>query len=191
MAPDRQYFLNYAETTDEDGNSVSLANVHSLVVGANGDIWARNDGDGMLQLDAKKNVKRVWRDLPNTKGSFRNYLEPRLIRSDTLIFHAWYNGLLRLNVQNNEVFAFAPKTDVSHPEIRGVLHHSSGEIFAYGWGRFGKLNIRTGEYDFVQMAKNSDGQNDLVTSAAEDENGNIWLGLGQNGLLCLDPNNLS
>lgn len=191
MAPDRQYFMNYAETVDVEGNSISLAELHSLVTGSDGDIWAHTDGAGMLQFGADKKVKRVWKDLPKTNGSFRNYLEPRLIQGDTFIFHAWYNGLLRLNLKNGDVFPFAPETDVGYPEIRDVFRSRSNQVYAYGWGRFGKLNIHTGQFDFVSMELNSDQLNDLVTSTTEDENGNIWLGLGQNGLLCLDPNSLS
>lgn len=191
MAPDRQYFLNYVETRDGTGKKHSLQNVTSLAVGDDGQTWLGNDGNGMFQLDGNLRLEHVWKDLPNTSGTYRNYLEPRVLLNDTLIFHGWYHGLSRLETRTGKVFNYEAITDVNEPEIRSTFQDSKGNIYAFGWGRFGRLNIRTGNYEFVRMPLNTEGRSDLVMDATEDRNGNIWLGLGQTGMVCVNPSSMT
>lgn len=186
MAPDKQYFINYSETKTAKEKTIPLREVKSIAVSKNGDIWLRDDGNGMLQLNDDKTFKRRWRDLPKTSGDYRNYIEPRFVHQNILVFHTWYQGLFSMDLKSERVKSYAPITDVNHPEIRDVFQDSKGNIYAFGWGRFGKLDLKSGQYNFVKMPKNTEGRADMVWSAVEGKNGNIWLALGQNGLVCVN-----
>ncbi len=191
MAADRQYFSNYAETRNNSGQVVPLNGIRSIAISEKGNIWLQNDGKGLLQLATDKSLKRAWVDLKKTSGPYRNYLVPRLVRNDTLLFHAWYNGMYAMDLNNENVFHYAPLTDVNEREIRDGFLHSNGDVFAYGWGRFGRLDPRTGKFDFVRMPASKEERSDMVWNATEDGQGNIWLATARNGLLCIDPSRMS
>ena len=191
MAPKRQFFKNYAVVKDNSGNRVELTGISSLAVGPEDDVWLGKLGEGLIHLDAQKHFVKQFKTFYPSKSDYADYLDVRSADYEMVTANVWYDGVAQLNRSTGEVIRtqdFMPK---DKPEIRNILRTRNGQLYGYGWGQFGKLSMDEGTFEGFTTPLNGSGNPDLVWTALEDDKGKIWLGMGQRGMLCVDPETLA
>lgn len=187
LSRDRQYFTNYTTLLDGTGKQHKLETKQaSIVIGPLGDIWLGEMNFGLTHISPAMSIINARMPVPGTSGPFPLHTPPRHAEEEFLLCQVWSEGLFRIDHKTGSTIKYLDGASGA-PELRHILKDRNGNYWAWGWGRFGKLNIETGAYDFVEMPVNRHGNADLVWNAVEDLNGDLWLGMGQTGLLRLDP----
>jgi ligand-binding sensor domain-containing protein/two-component sensor histidine kinase len=187
----RSLFRNFPQAASLGGNSLALSGIRNAAIDDSGGLWFGMEGEGLYQLDSAKTIVGAKLGEITAQSDIGNYHEPLLVNDESLIYHVWFDGLRALNTKTGKISRIPVNESKEMPELRNVFRSKDGQIYAWGRNRFGKLNSETWQFDFVQTPGSGHGGSDMVLDVAENERGNLWIGTLNNGLICIDPSDMS
>lgn len=190
MAPERQYFKNYSALVDEAGKPIELSGIQTMIVDSMDGIWLGKIGEGLIHLNREKQIEEQINTLYPSQNEYNDYLDVRYADSQCIIANVWYEGIAKMDRKSGKAVRTKDFTPKGKPELRNILRTRSGQLYGFGWEQFGKLSFEEKTFTGFTTPLNNSGIPDLVWAAVEDDNGMIWLGMGQRGLLCVDPDSL-
>ena len=191
IQPSKPLFHNYPLTSKSDGSTVLLSGIRSLTIDESDGIWVGKEGAGLLYLNNNKSLITHINGESSNQPESSNYHEPLVVHNGKLIYHVWYDGIRELNLETQEMIRIPKHEKPDSPELRSAFKTKKGEVYVWGRNRFGVLNSSNKTFDSKPISWASSTTSNFVTEITEDEKGNLWLGTTRNGLVCINPSDMS